>query len=309
VKKDLLTLLDLSKQDFNRLFKRALELKKAMKSGEEKPQTLKGKILGLIFDKPSTRTRVSFEAAMIQLGGTSVFISAKDTQIARDEPVRDTARVLTRYLDGLVIRTFSQEFLNEFARFAQIPIINALTDLYHPTQVLCDLMTVIEHKGGYENLKIAFVGDGNNVAHSWINASAVLGLNLSFACPKGYEPARDILKNAENNRKSRILITSDPFEAAENADVIYTDVWASMGREDEHSQRKKIFKPFQVNRELIKKAAPEAIVMHCLPAHRGEEISETVLEGPQSVVWDQSENKLHMNRAILDLLLTGRKKA
>jgi ornithine carbamoyltransferase len=309
VKKDLLTLLDLSEQDFTRIFNRALELKKAMKSGEEKAQTLKGKILGLIFDKPSTRTRVSFEAGMIQLGGTSVFISSKDTQIARDEPVRDTARVLSRYLDGLVIRTFSQEFLNEFARFAEIPIINALTDLYHPTQVLCDLLTILEHKGGYENLKIAFVGDGNNVAHSWINASAVLGLNLAFACPKGYEPDRDILKNAEKNRKSRILVTNDPYEAVENADVIYTDVWASMGREDEHAQRKRLFKTFQVNRELAKKAAPDAIVMHCLPAHRGEEISEAVLEGPQSVVWDQSENKLHMNRAILDLLLTRRKKA
>ncbi|MBU4000733.1 MAG: ornithine carbamoyltransferase, partial [Proteobacteria bacterium] len=179
MKKDLLTLLDLSKQDFDLILHRALDLKKALKTNGESAPSLKGKILGLIFDKPSTRTRVSFEAAMIQLGGTSVFISAKDTQIARDEPVRDTARVLTRYLDGLVIRTFSQEFLNEFARYADIPIINALTDLYHPTQVLCDIMTVMEYKGRYDKLKIAWVGDGNNVANSWINASAVLGLNLS----------------------------------------------------------------------------------------------------------------------------------
>ncbi|MBU4053134.1 MAG: ornithine carbamoyltransferase [Proteobacteria bacterium] len=305
MKKDLLTLLDLSKQDFDLILHRALDLKKALKANGENPPSLKGKILGLIFDKPSTRTRVSFEAAMIQLGGTSVFISAKDTQIARDEPVRDTARVLTRYLDGLVIRTFSQEFLNEFARYADIPIINALTDLYHPTQVLCDIMTVMEYKGRYDKLKIAWVGDGNNVANSWINASAVLGLNLSFACPDGYEPDPEIIKNAKKNKKSRIMVTNNPLEAVVDVDVIYTDVWASMGREDEHAHRKLIFKAFQVNQDLVKKAAPDAIVMHCLPAHRGEEISEEVLEGPQSVVWDQSENKLHMNRAILDVLMAS----
>ncbi|MBA3030979.1 MAG: ornithine carbamoyltransferase [Desulfobacteraceae bacterium] len=305
MKKDLLTLLDLSKQDFDLILHRALDLKKALKTNGESAPSLKGKILGLIFDKPSTRTRVSFEAAMIQLGGTSVFISAKDTQIARDEPVRDTARVLTRYLDGLVIRTFSQEFLNEFARYADIPIINALTDLYHPTQVLCDIMTVMEYKGRYDKLKIAWVGDGNNVANSWINASAVLGLNLSFACPDGYEPDPEIIKNAKKNKKSRIMVTNNPLEAVVDVDVIYTDVWASMGREDEHAHRKLIFKAFQVNQDLVKKAAPDAIVMHCLPAHRGEEISEEVLEGPQSVVWDQSENKLHMNRAILDVLMAS----
>ncbi|MBU4316138.1 MAG: ornithine carbamoyltransferase [Proteobacteria bacterium] len=305
MKKDLLTLLDLSKQDFDLILHRALDLKKALKTNGESAPLLKGKILGLIFDKPSTRTRVSFEAAMIQLGGTSVFISAKDTQIARNEPVRDTARVLTRYLDGLVIRTFSQEFLNEFARYTDIPIINALTDLYHPTQVLCDIMTVMEYKGRYDKLKIAWVGDGNNVANSWINASAVLGLNLSFACPEGYEPDPEIIKNAKKNKKSRILVTNNPLEAVADADVIYTDVWASMGREDEHAHRKLIFKAFQVNQDLVKKAAPDAIVMHCLPAHRGEEISEEVLEGPQSVVWDQSENKLHMNRAILDVLMAS----
>jgi ornithine carbamoyltransferase len=304
VKKDLLALADFSKQDFDLFFNRAIELKNLKAKGDI-DQSMKGKILGLIFDKPSTRTRVSFEAAMIQLGGTSVFISAKDTQIARDEPIRDTARVLTRYLDGLVIRTYSQEFLNEFAAYTDIPIINALTDLYHPTQVLCDIMTIIEHKGGYENLKIAWVGDGNNVANSWINAAAVLGLNLVLACPEGFEPDAEVLKKAKTDKKCCIRVTADPLSAAKDADVIYTDVWASMGREDEHLKRKRIFKSFQVDEKLIKAAAPDAIVMHCLPAHRGEEISEEVLEG-KSVVWDQSENKMHMNRAILDIMMRGK---
>ena len=303
MKKDILTLLDLSKKDFDMLFQRALDLKSIQKKGALS-EVLKSKILGLIFDKPSTRTRVSFEAAMIQSGGTSIFISAKDTQIARAEPVRDTGRVLSRYLDGLVIRTFSQEFLNEFARYTDIPIINALTDLYHPTQVLSDLMTVIEYKGGYENVKIAWVGDGNNVANSWINAAAVLGLDLVLACPEGYHPDPDIMAESSKLAGKPFHVTSDPFEAVENADVVYTDVWASMGQEDEHSKRKKIFKPFTVRKELVEKAASDAIVMHCLPAHRGEEISEAVLEGEQSVVWDQSENKMHMNRAILEILLT-----
>jgi ornithine carbamoyltransferase len=303
VKKDILTLMDLRKNDFNALFQRATELKAQHQKGEV-TGTLKGKILGLIFDKPSTRTRVSFEAAMIQSGGTSIFISAKDTQIARDEPVRDTGRVLSRYLDGLVIRTFSQEFLNEFARYSDIPIINALTDLYHPTQVLSDLMTVIEYKGGYENLKIAWVGDGNNVAHSWINAAAVLGLHLTLACPPGYKPRPEILESSLQTGIGKITVTEDPFKAVQDADVVYTDVWASMGQEDEHSKRRKIFKPYQLREELVEKAAPDAIVMHCLPAHRGEEISEGVLEGPRSVVWDQCENKMHMNRAILEILLT-----
>ena len=303
MKKDILTLLDLTKNDFDILFKKALDLKAAQKKGQLS-DLLKGKILGMIFDKPSTRTRVSFEAAMIQSGGTSIFISAKDTQIARAEPVRDTGRVLSRYLDGLVIRTFSQEFLNEFARYTDIPIINALTDLYHPTQVLSDLMTVMEYKGGYENVKIAWVGDGNNVANSWINAAAVLGLDLVLACPQGYQPDSDILEAAGKVAGKEFYVTADPFEAVKNADVIYTDVWASMGQEDEHSKRKKIFKPFTVGKELVEKAASDAIVMHCLPAHRGEEITEEVLEGKQSVVWDQSENKMHMNRAILEVLLS-----
>ena len=303
MKKDILTLLDLTKDDFEVLFKRATELKERYKNGVA-DRSLVGKSLGLIFDKPSTRTRVSFEAAMVQLGGTPIFISAKDTQIARNEPVRDTARVLSRYLDGLAIRTFSQDLLNESAEFADIPVINALTDLYHPCQVLSDLLTVIEYKGGYDNLKIAWVGDGNNVSHSWINAAAVLGLNLVLACPVGYFPDQKIMERALERGVGKIVTTSDPVEAVKNAGVIYTDVWASMGLESEQDKRKRAFEPFQVDKVLLKNAAEDVIVMHCLPAHRGEEISEEVLEGPYSVVWDQSENKLHMHKAILEVFLS-----
>ena len=302
MKKDILTLFDLSKEDFDLLFERAAELKKRFKSGVT-DRTLGGKTLGLIFDKPSTRTRISFEAAMAQLGGTPIFISAKDTQIARNEPVQDTARVLSKYLDGLAIRTYSQEFLDEFAEFATIPVINALTDLFHPCQVLSDIMTVIEVKGGYEGIKIAWIGDGNNVAHSWINAAAVLGLNLVLACPDGYSPDRGVMERALDRRVGKIVLTTDPVEAVNNADVVYTDVWASMGQEGELDDRKRVFEPFQVNKKLLKNAAENAVVMHCLPAHRGVEIHEDVLEGPNSVVWDQSENKLHMHKAILDVLL------
>ena len=300
--KDILTLLDLEREDFELFFKRALELKKnKKKSIEERP--LAGKTLGLIFDKPSTRTRLSFEVAMIQLGGASIFINTKDTQLVRNEPVRDTARVLSRYLDGLAIRTYSQDLLKEFADFSAIPVINALTDLYHPCQVLSDLMTVIEHKGGYEGLKITWVGDGNNVSQSWINAAAVLGLNLVLACPKGYYPDTGILERAREKGHGGIIVTSDPVEAAKAADVIYTDVWASMGQESEQSARKRVFVPFQVNKKLLKNASKDVIIMHCLPVHRGEEISEDVLEGLNSVVWDQSENKLHMHKAILEVLI------
>jgi len=304
LKKDILTLLDLSREDFEIFFKRALELKKEHNKGIPN-RSFAGKTLGLIFDKHSTRTRLSFETAMIQLGGSSIFISAKDTQIARDEPVRDTARVLSRYLDCLAIRTFSQDLLNEFAEYATIPVINALTDLYHPCQILSDLLTVIERKGGYKDLKIAWVGDGNNVAHSWINAAAVLGLNLTLACPEGYYPDSKIVEKALERKCGKIVITSDPVEAADDADVIYTDVWASMGQEGEQSKRKQVFKAFQVNKELVDKASKDVIVMHCLPAHRGEEISEEVLEGPNSVVWDQAENKLHMHKAVLEVLMAS----
>jgi ornithine carbamoyltransferase len=302
LKKDILTLLDLEKEDFKNLFNRAMELKRNSRN-HAADRVLAGKSLGIIFDKPSTRTRISFESAMLQLGGTPIFINAKETQMVRNEPVRDTARVLSRYLDGVVIRTYSQDLLNEFAAFATIPVINALTDLYHPCQVLSDLMTVIEYKGGYADLKIAWVGDGNNVSHSWINAAAILGLNLTLACPDQYFPDPDVMENALQRKSGKIALTSNPAEAVKDADVIYTDVWASMGQEREHKTRMRVFESFQLNEALLKHASKNVIVMHCLPAHRGEEITEEVLEGPFSVVWDQAENKLHMHKAILETLM------
>ena len=301
--KHLLTLADLAREEFEAFFKRAVELKDKQKKGIAQP-LLAGKSLGLLFDKPSTRTRVSFETAMIQLGGTPLFISSKDTQMSRAEPIKDTARVLSRYLDALAIRTFSQEVIQEFAEFAGIPVINALTDAYHPCQVLSDLLTVIEHKGSYQNLKIAWVGDGNNMAQSWINAAGALGFELHLACPEGYFPDAQILGRAAQKPDARITLNSDPIAAVKDADVVNTDVWASMGQEAEQEARKKIFAPFQVNAALLANAAKDVIVLHCLPAHREEEISEAVLEGPHSVVWDQSENKLHMHKAILDILIS-----
>jgi ornithine carbamoyltransferase len=304
LKKDILTLVELEPSDFDLLFTRAAELKSRHKAGIM-DHSLMGKSVGLIFNKPSTRTRISFEAAAIQLGGVSIFMSVGDTQMSRDEPVGDTARVLSRYLDAVAIRTFSQDFLEEFAAAADIPVINALTDTHHPCQVLSDLFTVIEKKGDCKGVKIAWIGDGNNMAHSWINAAAVLGMELSLACPPGYLPDKDILGRAVK-KNSRIQLFTDPMDAARGADVVNTDVWASMGQEDEQAARKSVFSNYQVNEALLSVAAKDAIVMHCLPAHRGEEITADILDGPQSVVWDQAENKLHMHKAILDLLLSKR---
>ena len=242
---------------------------------------------------------------MVQLGGSPLFISTKDTQMARDEPIKDTARVLSRYLDALAIRTFSQDIISEFAAFSTIPVINALTNAYHPCQVLSDLLTIIEYKGTYENLKIAWIGDGNNMAQSWINAAAALGFELHLACPEGYFPDEQILANAKQKPNARITLSSDPITAVKDADVVNTDVWASMGQEAEQQTRKKIFAPYQVNTALLENAANDVIVLHCLPAHREEEITEEVLEGSHSVVWNQSENKLHMHKAILEILITG----
>jgi ornithine carbamoyltransferase len=302
LKKDILTLLDLDKEDYEHFFKRSIELKNRYKKGiSDFP--LRGKTQALIFDKPSTRTRISFETAMSQLGGTTIFLNTNETQMSRNEPAKDTARVLSRYLDCLVIRTYGHDLIEQFAEFSSIPVVNALTDLYHPCQVLSDLQTIIEHKGGYENIKIAWLGDGNNVAHSWINAAAVLGLNLVLACPEGYFPDQAVLDKAVARQNGSIEVLSDPLQAVKQADVVYTDVWASMGQEENLQARKKIFEKFQVNKELLSNAVDDVIVMHCLPAHRGEEISADVLEGPDSVVWDQSENKLHMHKAILETLI------
>jgi len=297
MKKDLLSLLDLEEKDMYSLLQFAQE-RKANPDVDRRP--LQGKVLGMLFDKHSTRTRLSFEAAMLRLGGGAIFLSAGDTQIARDEPICDTARVLSRYLDILAIRTFDQGTVEEFAKFSSIPVLNALTDQYHPTQVLGDLLTVLEYKNTVTGLKYAWVGDGNNMAHSWINAASVLGLELHLACPEGFMPSDEILQPALDRGNANISVMTDPAAAIRGADVVNTDVWASMGQEADSDRRKAFFEPYQVNSSLLQHAHPDAIVMHCLPAHRGEEISETVLEGPASVIWDQAENKYHMNMAILE---------
>jgi len=302
LKKDLLSLLDLEKEDFEKLFKRAIQLKERYARGIF-DQMLTGKTLGLIFDKKSTRTRVAFETAMIQMGGHPIYMSAQDTQISRNEPAKDTARVLSRYIDCLAMRTFDHALVEEFAQTSTIPVINALTDSFHPCQILSDIMTVIEHKGCYKNKKIAWVGDGNNVLNSWINAASVLGLDFIAACPDGYEADTQIIESAFAGKKSNIVFTNDPKEAVKNADVVYTDVWASMGDEDELSKRITAFKGFQVNKELLAGAKDDVLVMHCLPAHRGEEISEGVLENKNAAFWDQAENKRHMHKAILESLI------
>lgn len=304
MKKDLLTLRDLSADDCEALFRRSFELKKRHAAAIS-DQTLQGKTLGLIFDKPSTRTRVSFEAAMVQLGGVPLFMNAQDTQLIRNEPIADTARVLSRYLDGLVVRTYSQDLLEELGAASSIPIINGLTDLYHPCQVLSDLMTILEIRKNLEGVKIVWVGDGNNVCHSWLNAAAILSLNLVIACPEGYQPDEAILGAAVKDSQGSVVVLSDPREAVRDADVIYTDVWASMGHESEHALRKNVFKPYQVSQGLVALAKQDVVVMHCLPAHRGEEIAADVLEGTNSIVWDQAENKMHMHKAILERLISG----
>lgn len=305
MKKDLLTLADLEPADFDLFFSRAKDLKKRRAQGIS-DRCLVGRTVGLIFEKASTRTRISFQAAAAQLGGTSLFISAADTQLARDEPIADTARVLERYLDALVLRTFSQHMQEEFAGSASIPVINALTDMYHPCQVLSDLMTVIEYKGDCRGVKVAWVGDGNNMANSWINAAAVLGFELVLACPEGYMPDKKVLDAAVSRAGDTIRVVSDPAEAVAGADVVNTDVWASMGQEQEAETRQKVFAPYQINSKLMSEAGKQAIVMHCLPAHKGEEITEDVFESKQSVVWDQAENKMHMHKAILEILIVGK---
>ncbi len=293
---------DLSREEILYLLSRAQELKKMMKSGlPHRP--LVGKVLALVFEKPSTRTRVSFEAGMHRLGGTTLFLSRNDLQLARGEPLSDTARVLSRYVDAIVVRTFGQEVVEELARYAEVPVINGLSDKHHPCQGMSDVMTVIEKKGDICRLKVAWVGDGNNVAHSWIEMAARLGFELWLACPKGYDPDPKILEEARQIAEKPIEIVRDPVEAVRAADVINTDVWASMGQEEEAAERQRVFAPYQLNQDLLRHAKPDALVLHCLPAHRGEEISEEVLEGPQSVVWDQAENKMWLHMALLEWLL------
>ncbi len=293
-----------TKEELANFIEKAIVLKKERKEGVLHQQLL-GKSVGLIFEKPSTRTRVSFEAAMYGLGGQVIFLSARDTQLARSEPLKDMARVMARYVDGMVVRTFGQSVVDELAAYSTVPVINALTDLHHPCQVLSDVMTVIEEKGAIENLKISWVGDGNNMANSWIQAAARLGFELILACPEGYEPDAEILTRAEAEAVKPITLIKDPNEAVAAADVINVDVWASMGQEEEQDERLEVFSNYQVNNGLLKSAPRDAIVMHCLPAHRGEEITDEVLESNQCVAFDQAENKMHMHKAILAELLGG----
>jgi len=299
MKKDILTIRDLREDEIMGLMERALQIKR---EGRRFTGSLKGYTLGLLFDKASTRTRVSFETAMFRLGGQTLFLNRSDTQMSREEPVEDTARVLSGYLDALVIRTYAHDLLEQMARWSEIPIINALTDLYHPCQVLSDLVTVQEKRGNLDHLRVAWIGDGNNMAHSWINAARVLGFEMTLACPSKYHPLPRVLEGAGEN----IRVVGDPKEAAEGADVVNTDVWASMGQENERAQRLSDFQGFQVNQQLIRLCKPNVLVMHCLPAHRGEEISHDVLDGPNSVVFEQAQNKLYLHQALLEILLIGR---
>ena len=302
MKKDLLSIYDLESRDIDRIFAHATRLKERLEKGEIY-RPLPGKTLGMIFDKPSTRTRLSFEVGMYQLGGLALFLSSRDMQLGRGETVADTARIMSRYLDGIMIRTYDQRMVEEFARHATVPVINGLTDLLHPCQILSDIFTITEIKGGYEGLKIAYIGDGNNIANSWINAAVRLPIYLSLACPDGYEPDKSILERGRKEAPGRVVIHRDPFAAAADADVIYTDVWTSMGQEEEREARTAVFKPYQVNQGLLSHARKNAIVMHCLPAHRGEEITSEVIDGEHSVIFDQAENRLHVQKAILEILL------
>jgi len=302
MKKDLIDEHDLAGEDFQLIFQRAAQLKKILRQGVCHT-SLKGKSLGMIFDKHSTRTRISFEVGMYQLGGLALFLSSRDTQFSRGESNADAARIMSRYLNGIMIRTYAQSVVEDLARHADIPVINGLTDLLHPCQILSDLFTIIEKKGTCEGLKIAYIGDGYNVANSWVNAATRLPFRLAIACPKGYEPNADILRRGVAEAEGRIRLYREPVEAVAGADVVYTDVWASMGQESEREERLRVFRPYQVSESLMRHAKEDALVMHCLPAHRGEEIAPEVLDGRQSVVIDQAENRLHVQKAILELLL------
>ncbi|HBA55100.1 ornithine carbamoyltransferase [Syntrophorhabdus aromaticivorans] len=300
MKRDFTKLLDITLEEGAYLLERTAFLKEARRNRREyKP--LKDRNLAMIFEKASTRTRVSFEVGMSELGGNTMFLSPGETQIGRGEPIKDTARVLSRYTDAIMIRTYSQENVEEFSRWASIPVINGLSDLYHPCQILADLFTVQEHKGSLRDVKIAYVGDGNNVANSWIEASILFGLNLSVASPGGYEPDKTLLGRAKKNEK--FVFTNDPREAVKDADVVNTDVWASMGQEGEKEKRKKAFVGYRVDDVLLVHSKKDVIVMHCLPAYRNEEISEDVFERHQEVIFTQAENRLHAQKALLEWLI------
>jgi ornithine carbamoyltransferase len=295
--RDFLSIPDFSREELEGLF----SLAERMRAGRYDRKPLAGKSLAMIFMKASTRTRVSFEVGTFQLGGHALFLSPRDVQLGRGEPIADTARVLARYVDGLMIRTFAHQDIEELAKYADVPVINGLTDLLHPCQVLADLLTVKTEFGSIAGKKYAWIGDGNNMANSWINAAYRFGFDLDIACPEGYEPADHLLVRAQKAAKVRIV--RDPMEAARDAQVVTTDVWASMGQEQEQKDRERVFKGYTVSPELMARADTRAIFLHCLPAHRGEEVSDEVIEGPQSRVWDEAENRLHIQKAIMAALM------
>lgn len=306
--KHLISLHDLSVEEIESILKLAEKLKRQLKEGVSH-QLLKGKTLGMIFTKSSTRTRVSFEAGLYQLGGYPLFLSSNDIQLGRGESIYDTAQVLSRYIDGIMIRTFAHSDVEDLAKYGNIPVINGLTDLMHPCQILADLLTVYEHKGTLKGLKLAYIGDGNNVANSLLHGCAKVGMDIAVASPKGYQCDSKIVSEALEDAKvsgSNILLTEDPVEAIKDADAVYTDTWISMGQEAEKQERINIFMPYQVNKELFSKAHKDAIFLHCLPAYRGYEVTEDVIDGPQSVIFDEAENRMHVQKAIMALLMGNR---
>ncbi len=301
-----LTLADFTREELETFLETAKDLKLKAKRGEF-PPLLKGKSLGMIFEKPSTRTRVSFEVAMYQLGGYALYLSKNDLQLGRGETIADTARVLSRYVDCIMARVYAHSTVEELARFSSVPVINGLSDKYHPTQVLADLLTIWEKKGKFEGVKLVFVGDGaNNMAHSLLYGATIMGMDITICAPEGYHPDPDVLEKAKEFAKrggSKVEILVDPKEGVKGADVIYTDVWTSMGQEAEREKRLKIFEPYRVDSNLVSLAKDDVMIMHCLPAHRGEEITDDVIDGPRSVVFDEAENRLHAHKAILALVV------
>ena len=303
MKKDFLRLRDFSSKEIYFILRRSQELK----SGKDTNKCpLIGKSIGLIFEKASTRTRVSFEVGIYQLGAQAIYMNPNEIQLGRGETIHDTAKVLSSYLDAVAIRTFNHDTLIDFAASSSIPVINGLSDLHHPCQALADLMTILEKKGRLKGIHLTYIGDGNNVAHSLIEAASKMGIHLTIACPKGYEPDPEVFREAKTVAKSEIRIIRDPKEAADNADVLYTDVWVSMGLEKEAGERRKKFRGYQLNNKILSCAKQNAVVLHCLPAHRGEEITDDVMDGPHSAVFDQAENRLHTQKALLEFLLASK---
>ena len=303
--KSLISINDLTLDEMNAIFDLSANLKKKLKDGVPHKH-LEGQTLGMIFSKPSTRTRVSFETGIYQLGGIGMYFGPTDLQLKKSENIHDTSKVLSRYLSGIMIRTFAHQDVIDLAKYASIPIINGLTDLLHPCQVLADLFTIIEKKGNLKGLKLAYIGDGNNMAHSLLHGCSKVGMNISVASPKAYKPKEEIVNNALRNAKvmnSKVEILDSPEEAVKDADIIYTDVWASMGQESETLERKKIFAQYQVNEKLVKNAKEDYLFLHCLPAHRGEEVVNEVIDSPNSVVFDEAENRLHVQKAIMVMLM------